>query len=290
MNFPTLNTYEAQIIVLMNYYDYNIIELVKKHKKVLRKNNFDSNFFLKIKNRCPYTFKQHIKELASTQIANWYRDIKRKQCMKKFISLKKINPYVDIDLKDYFYKNDFDLFGLEEDLNILFHLYHGGNDMIDADFTSDEEISIEALRQQGDDYSLDFDSDSSIDYPYEFEENLEPEFNKPFNETFNDALNGQLPEVLINKHITDLEEIWDEEYSLDFDSDTNSEEIPETPKETEQVPDAVPEEVHEEVPEPETPKEPEEDLEEDKKEEENQVEDNVKKNIGYYEWFKSFFY
>ena len=203
MNFPTLNTYEAQIIVLMNYYDYDIIELVKKHKKVLRKNNFNSNFFLKIKNRCPYTFKQHIKELASTQIANWYRYIKRKQCMKKFISLKKINPYVDIDLKDYFYKNEFDLFGLEEDLNILFHLYHGNDNINEADFSSDEEISIEALRQQGDDYSLDFDSDSSIDYPFEFEENLEPEFNKPFNETFNetynDALNGQLPEVLINK-------------------------------------------------------------------------------------------
>lgn len=282
MNFPTLNTYEAQIIVLLNYYDYDIIELVKKHKKVLRKNNFNSNFFLKIKNRCPYAFTQHIKELASTQIANWYRYIKRKQCMKKFISLKKINPYVDIDLKDYFYKNEFDLFGLEEDLNILFHLYHGNDNINEADFSSNEEISIEALRQQDDNYSIDFDSDSSIDYPYEFEEDLEPEFNETFNET--------LPEVIINKHITDLEEIWDEEYSLDFDSDTNSEEIPETPKETEQVPEAVPEAVPEEVPEPETPKEPEEDLEEDKKEEENQVEDNVKKNIGYYEWFKSFFY
>lgn len=282
MNFPTLNTYEAQIIVLLNYYDYDIIELVKKHKKVLRKNNFDSNFFLKIKNRCPYAFKQHIKELASTQIANWYRYIKRKQCMKKFISLKKINPYVDIDLKDYFYKNEFDLFGLEEDLNILFHLYHGNDNINEADFSSNEEISIEALRQQDDNYSIDFDSDSSIDYPYEFEEDLEPEFNETFNET--------LPEVIINKHITDLEEIWDEEYSLDFDSDTNSEEIPETPKETEQVPEAVPEAVPEEVPEPETPKEPEEDLEEDEKEEKNQVEDNKKKNIGYYEWFKSFFY
>lgn len=282
MNFPTLNTYEAQIIVLLNYYDYDIIELVKKHKKVLRKNNFDSNFFLKIKNRCPYEFKKHIKELASNQIGNWYRYIKRKQCMKKFISLKKINPYVDIDLKDYFYKNEFDLFGLEEDLNILFHLYHGNDNINEVDFSSDEEISIEALRQQGDDYSLDFDSDSSIDYPFEFEENLEPKFNETFNET--------LPEVIINKHITDLEEIWDEEYSLDFDSDTNSEEIPETPKETEQVPDAVPEEVHEEVPEPETPKEPEEDLEENKKEEEIQVEDKVKENIGYYEWFKSFFF
>lgn len=280
MNFPTLNTYEAQIIVLLNYYDYDIIELVKKHKKVLRKNNFNSNFFLKIKNRCPYAFTQHIKELASTQIANWYKYIKRKQCMKKFISLKKINPYVDIDLKDYFYKNDFDLFGLEEDLNILFHLYHGSDNMNEADFSSDEEISIEALRQQGDDYSLDFDSDSSIDYPYDFEENLEQEFN----DAFNDYLNGQLPDVIINKHITDLEEIWDEEYSLDFDSDTSSEAVPEpeTPRE--------PEAVAEEVSEPETPKEHEEDLEENEKEEEIQVEDKVKENIGYYEWFKSFFF
>lgn len=280
MNFPTLNTYEAQIIVLLNYYDYDIIELVKKHKKVLRKNNFNSNFFLKIKNRCPYAFKQHIKELASTQIANWYKYIKRKQCMKKFISLKKINPYVDIDLKDYFYKNDFDLFGLEEDLNILFHLYHGSDNMNEADFSSDEEISIEALRQQGDDYSLDFDSDSSIDYPYDFDDNLELEFNN----AFNDSLNGQLPNVIINKHITDLEEIWDEEYSLDFDSDTSSEQIPET--ETPREPEAVVEEVSE----PETPKEPEEDLEENEKEEEIQVEDKVKENIGYYEWFKSFFF
>ena len=83
---------------------------------------------------------------------------------------------------------------------------------------------------------------------------------------------------------------------LDFDSDTDSEQIPETdtPKEHELVPEAVPETVPdipkepelvpEAVPEPETPKEPEEDLEE------IQVEDKLKKNIGYYEWFKSFFF
>lgn len=252
MNFPTLNTYEAQIIVLLNHYDYDIIELVKKHKKVLRKNNFNSNFFLKIENRCPYSFKKHIKELASTQIANWYKYIKRKQCMKKFISLKKINPYINIDLKDYFHNNDFDLFGLEEDLNILFHLYHGSDDI---------EYDIEDTYFSNSDYSPDFDSDSSIDYPYKFEDDLELEFSS--------ALNKKLPQVIINKHKTDLEKkIWDEEYSLDFDSDTSSEQVPE------------------EVPEPETPNEPEEKLKEDV----NQIENEKKENIGYYEWFKSFFF
>ena len=69
--FLTLNTYEAQIICIMEYYNKEIIDLVKKHKKFLKNNNFSSIFFVNIENRNVEAFRNHIQSIASKKLLNF---------------------------------------------------------------------------------------------------------------------------------------------------------------------------------------------------------------------------
>ena len=178
MNFPMIDTYEAQVICLFEYYPKEIIQLIKKYKNVLKKNNFNINFFLKIMNRKSSVFEWHIQELATTQIARWYRGLKTKKCIEELVKLKKINPFSNIKLNDYYIADEkvFDFLALEEDIDILNHLYQCNDDSqcefddsIETEYLEEEEIQISypiyyPLDSSSDEeYTEDFDEDTDIE-------------------------------------------------------------------------------------------------------------------------------
>lgn len=113
--FLTLNSYEAQIICIMEYYDKDIIDLVKKHKKFLKNNNFSTVFFIRFENRNAEAFRKHIQNLASKKLVNWYVAQKTKQ------TIKQLSNVSDIDPRDYYSeKNErFNFIELSRDISIL---------------------------------------------------------------------------------------------------------------------------------------------------------------------------
>jgi len=117
--FPTLTTYEAQIICIMEYYDKEIIDLVKKHKKFLKNNNFSTIFFVHIENRNTEAFYKHIQNLASNRLVNWYVNHKTRQTIKKLTNMKE--DLSEIDPRDYYSdKNErFNFVELSRDISIL---------------------------------------------------------------------------------------------------------------------------------------------------------------------------
>lgn len=175
-----IDTYEAQVICLFEYYPKEIIQLIKKYKNVLKKNNFNINFFLKIMNRKSSVFEWHIQELATTQIARWYRGLKTKKCIGDLIKLKKINPFSNIKLNDYYIADEkvFDFLALEEDIDILNHLYQH-NDDSQCEF--DDSIETEYLEEKEEEIQISYpiyyplDSSSDEEYTEDFDEETDIE-------------------------------------------------------------------------------------------------------------------
>jgi hypothetical protein len=189
MNFPMIDTYEAQVICLFEYYPKEIIQLIKKYKNVLKKNNFNINFFLKIMNRKSSVFEWHIQKLATTQIARWYRGLKTKKCIEEFVKLKKINPFSNIKLNDYYIADEkvFDFLALKEDIDILNHLYQHNDDSqcefddsIETEYLEEEEEVMKEIQisypiyypldsSSDDEYTEDFDEDTDIEEDFDEE-------------------------------------------------------------------------------------------------------------------------
>lgn len=103
----------------MECYDKDIIDLVKKHKKFLKSNNFSTVFFVNEKNRNAEAFKNHIHNLATKKLVNWYVAQKTEQVIKKLISSEE--DLSEIDPKDYYSeKNErFNFVELSRDISIL---------------------------------------------------------------------------------------------------------------------------------------------------------------------------
>lgn len=250
MNFPMIDTYEAQVICLFEEYPKEIIQLIKKHKTVLKKNNFTTKFFLKIENRKSHVFNWHIEDLAVSQISRWYRSIRTKNCIRKLVDLKKINPFSNINITDYYLENEkvFDFLGLEEDINILLHLFYGDEDCENC---------------QGDFNDTSFDDDSIETEYLEDEEEIKKELVKK-NVVYYPLTSGP-----------------DEEYSEDFydySEDYVEEELSEEEVEVEQEESS--EEQGGEVSEEEVTNE---------KFEEMEVKEEVPEPVSYLDWLKSFF-
>jgi len=250
-----IDTYEAQVICLFEEYPKEIIQLIKKHKTVLKKNNFTTKFFLKIQNRRSHVFNWHIEDLAISQISKWYRNIRTKCCIRKLVELKKINPFSNIDIRDYYLENEkvFDFLGLEEDINILLHLFY-----------SDEDCE----NGQGDFNRGSFSETS-------FDDSIETEYLEDEKE---------IRQELVRKNVIyyPLTSGSDEEYSEDFydysEDDINEEESDEYIEEKEQ--EVSSEEQGCEVSEEEVTNETFEEME---------VKVEVPKPLSYYDWLKSFF-
>ena len=255
MNFPMIDTYEAQVICLFEEYPKEIIQLIKKHKTVLKKNNFNTKFFLKIENRKSHIFNWHIEDLAVSQISKWYRSIRTKDCIRKLVDLKKINPFSNIHIRDYYLENEkvFDFLGLEEDINILLHLFYG-----------DEECE----NSQGDFNNPNFDQ--STFYDTSFDDSIETEYLEDEEE---------IRRKLVRKNVVyyPLTSCSDKEYSEDFYdySDEESNEV-------------IEEVVQEESSEEQGCEVSEEELTNEKFEE-MEVKVEVPKPLSYYDWLKSFF-
>ena len=117
--FLTLNTYEAQIICIMEYYDKEIIDLIKRHKKFLKNNNFSTVFFVNEDNRNAKAFQNHIHNLASKRLVNWYVDHKTRQTIKKLTNT--LDNLSEIDPRDYYSeKNEkFNFVELSRDISML---------------------------------------------------------------------------------------------------------------------------------------------------------------------------
>ena len=250
MNFPMIDTYEAQVICLFEEYPKEIIQLIKKHKTVLKKNNFTTKFFLKIENRKSHVFNWHIEDLAVSQISRWYRSIRTKNCIRKLVDLKKINPFSNIHIRDYYLENEkvFDFLGLEEDINILLHLFYGDEDCENS---------------QGDFNDVSFDDSIETEY-------LEDE--------------KEIRQKLVRKNVVyyPLTSGSDEEYSEDFydysEEESNDKVEQESNNGVEQEESS--EEQGGDVVEKEVTNE---------KFEEMELKVEAPKPLSYYDWFKSFF-
>lgn len=254
MNFPMIDTYEAQVICLFEEYPKEIIQLIKKHKTVLKKNNFTTKFFLKIENRKSHVFNWHIEDLAVSQISRWYRSIRTKNCIRKLVDLKKINPFSNIHIRDYYLENEkvFDFLGLEEDINILLNLFYGDEDCENS---------------QGDFNRGSFSETS-------FDDSIETEYLEDEKE---------IRQELVRKNVVyyPLTSGPDEEYSEDF-YDYSEEECNEVIEEVEQ------EESSEESSEEQGAEVIEEKVTNEIFEE-MEVKVEAPKPLSYYDWLKSFF-
>lgn len=232
MNFPMIDTYEAQVICLFEEYPKEIIQLIKKHKTVLKKNNFTTKFFLKIENRKSHVFNWHIEDLAVSQISRWYRSIRTKNCIRKLVDLKKINPFSNINITDYYLENEkvFDFLGLEEDINILLHLFYGDEDCENS---------------QGDFNDTSFDNDSIETEYLEDEEEIKKELVKK------NVVYYPLPSDSYEEYSEDFYDYSEEESNNEVEQEESSEEQGGEVSEEEVTNEKIEEmEVKEEVPEP----------------------------------------
>jgi len=230
MNFPMIDTYEAQVICLFEEYPKEIIQLIKKHKTVLKKNNFNTKFFLKIENRKSHIFNWHIEDLAVSQISRWYRSIRTKDCIRKLVDLKKINPFSNIDIKEYYLENEkvFDFLGLEEDINILLHLFYGDeeceisqgdfndasfDDSIETEYLEDEkEIRQKLVRKNVVYYPLTSGSDE--EYSEDFYDYSEEESNEVIEEVVQEESSEEQGGEVSQKEVTN-EKIEDMELKVE---------------------------------------------------------------------------